>query len=113
MCFLQLIAGQELWDFAPYVETWYEILAAKLFYSAPCCKLPELAEHANSVALKWGTSHMQHNLDSVLLALMENDLHQVIREIQFMNDNGWVSTHLTDMLYHCGHLKIIDKDRVK
>ena len=44
---------------------------------------------------------------------MESDLHQVIKEIQYMNDNGWFAAHLTDLLYHCGRLNIMDKHQIK
>lgn len=99
-----------LWEFSKYTEAWYELLAAKLFYSAPCCKQPELARHANNIAEKWQAGR---NLDHVILALMESDLHQVIKEIQYMNDNGWFAAHLTDLLYNCEKLNIIDKHQTK
>ncbi|KAL4704625.1 hypothetical protein ACJJTC_002882 [Scirpophaga incertulas] len=35
---------------------------------------------------------------------------RVVHEIQQIPDNGWkFATHLTDILYHCGKLKILDK----
>ncbi|XP_043282571.1 nuclear pore complex protein Nup85 [Venturia canescens] len=107
---MKLVLGEEsvLWEFSKYTEAWYELLAAKLFYSTPCCKQPELARHANSIAEKWRASR---NLDHVILALMESDLHQVIKEIQYMSDNGWFAAHLTDLLYNCEKLNIIDKNQ--
>lgn len=105
---MKLVVGNELWEFSEYTDAWYELLAAKLFYSVPCCKQPELARHANDIAVKWQASR---HLDNVILALMEGDLHQVIKGIQYMNDNGWFAAHLTDLLYRCGRLKIIDKNQ--
>lgn len=87
------------------------MLAAKLLYSAPCCKQPEIARHANNIALKW--SQKMIAMDKIILALIESDLHQVIKEIQYMNDSGWFAAHLTDLLYHCGRLNIMDKHQVK
>ncbi|XP_014208983.1 nuclear pore complex protein Nup85 [Copidosoma floridanum] len=111
---MKLVVGNEIWEFSKYTEAWYELLAAKLFYSAPCCKQPELARYANSVALKWQSSRQIPLvvLDNIILALMESDLHQVIKEIQYMSDNGWFAAHLTDLLYHCGRLNIMDKHQV-
>lgn len=111
-CLMKLVAGDEavLWDFAKYTDAWYELVAAKLFYSSPCCKQPELARHANTIAAKW---QAERNLDHVILALMESDLHQVIKEIQYMSDNGWFAAHLTDLLFNCGKLKVVDKQQVK
>lgn len=102
--------GSELWEFSEYTDAWYELLAAKLFYSVPCCKQQELARYANDIAVKWQAST---HLDNVILALMEGDLHQVIGGIQYMNDNGWFAAHLTDLLHRCGRLKILDKNQKK
>ncbi|XP_012284297.1 nuclear pore complex protein Nup85 [Orussus abietinus] len=108
---MKMVVGEEsaIWDFSKYTDAWYELLAAKLFYSSPCCKQPELARHANNIAEKWQAGR---HLDHVILALMESDLHQVIKEIQYMNDNGWFAAHLTDLLYHCGKLNVIDKNQI-
>lgn len=86
------------------------MLAAKLFYSVPCCKQIELTRHANNMAEKWKANKP---LDYIILALIENDLHRVIKEIQCMNDNGWFAAHLIDLLYNCGKLNIIDKHQMK
>jgi nuclear pore complex protein Nup85 len=48
-------------------------------------------------------SRIKH-LDKVLLAAMEFDILQVIKEIQHMTENGWFVSHLTDLLYHSGRL---------
>lgn len=106
------MAGDEsiLWEFSKHTEAWYELLAAKLLYSTPCCKQLELTRHANNIAEKWRAGK---HIDHVILALMESDLHQVIQEVQYMSDNGWFAAHLIDLLYHCGRLNIIDKHQTK
>ncbi|XP_012258938.2 nuclear pore complex protein Nup85 [Athalia rosae] len=108
---MRLVVGEEsvLWEFSKYTEAWYELLAARLFYSAPCSKQPELARLANQIAEK---SKAGRHLDHVILALMESDLHQVIKEIQHMSDNGWFAAHLTNLLYNCGRLDIMDKHQM-
>ncbi|XP_015176439.1 PREDICTED: nuclear pore complex protein Nup85 [Polistes dominula] len=105
---MKLIAGDEstLCEFSKYTEAWYELLAAKLFYSVPCCKQVEFSRHAYNMAERWKANKP---LDRIILALIENDLHQVIKEIQFMNDNGWFAAHLIDLLYNCGKLNVMDK----
>ncbi|CAD6215897.1 GSCOCG00000714001-RA-CDS [Cotesia congregata] len=107
---MRLISGDEstLWEFAKYTEAWYELVAAKLLYSSPCCKQPELAQHANNIAERWQAGR---NLDHIILALMESDLYKVIEQIQYMNDNGWFAAHLTDLLYSCEKLKIMDEEQ--
>lgn len=44
---------------------------------------------------------------------MESDLYKVIEQIQYMNDNGWFAAHLTDLLYSCEKLKIMDEEQAK
>ncbi|XP_015435064.1 PREDICTED: nuclear pore complex protein Nup85 [Dufourea novaeangliae] len=109
---MKLIAGEQevLWQLSSYTDAWYELLAAKLLYTCPCCKQPELAYHANSISKRWQANRPS---DNAIRALMESDLHQVIREIQYMGDNGWFATHLVDLLYTCGRLKILDRDQIE
>lgn len=99
-----------MWEYSKYTDAWYELLAAKLFYTAPCCKQQELSRYANNIAEKWQANR---HLDHIILALMENDLYQVIREIQYMSDNGWFAAHLIDLLYKCGKLNILSQEKTK
>lgn len=85
-------------------------MAAKLFYSSPCCKQPELSHQANNISKRW---HANRPSDNAIRAIMESDLHQVIKEIQYMGDNGWFAAHLVDLLYTCGRLKVLDKDQIE
>ncbi|XP_078043668.1 nuclear pore complex protein Nup75 [Augochlora pura] len=109
---MKLIAGEQevLWQLTIYTDAWYELLAAKLFYSSPCCKQAELSFHANNIVKRWQASRPS---DNAIRSLMESDLHQVIKEIQYMGDNGWFATHLVDLLYTCGRLKVLDKDQIE
>lgn len=109
---MQLIAGEQdiLWQFSQYTDAWYELLAAKLFYTSPCCKQPELSHHANIISKRWQANKPS---DNAIRAVMESNLHHVINEIQHMGDNGWFATHLVDLLYVCGKLKILDRDQIK
>lgn len=52
---------------------------------------------------------MKH-LDTVLLAAMEANILQVVKEIQCMAENGWFVTHLTDLLYHSGCMSVLEKE---
>ncbi|CAL7936069.1 unnamed protein product [Xylocopa violacea] len=109
---MKLIVGEQemLCKFAQYTDEWYELLAAKLFYTSPCCKQPELSHHANNLFKTWQANKPS---DNAIRALMESNLHLVIREIQYMGDNGWFAAHLVDLLYTCGKLKILDKDQIE
>ena len=99
-----------LWQFSQYTDAWYELLAAKLFYTCPCCKQPELSLHANNISKRWQANRPS---DNAIRAVMESNLHHVIKEIQYMGDNGWFAAHLVDLLYACGKLKILDRDQVE
>lgn len=69
-------------------------------------ELGQFAKHAIT-KMRVG-NHMKH-LDRVLLAAMEFDILQVIKEIQHMSENGWFVTHLMDLLYHNG-MENLEKD---
>lgn len=109
---MKLIVGDQdaLRHFSKYTDAWYELLAAKLFYTSPCCKKPELSQHANNIAKGW---HTNRPSDNAIYGLIESNLHQVIKEIQYMGDNGWFAAHLVDLLHTCGKLKILDKDQIE
>ncbi|XP_003707189.1 nuclear pore complex protein Nup75 [Megachile rotundata] len=109
---MKLIVGDQdaLQHFSKYTDAWYELLAAKLFYTSPCCKKPELSHHANNIAKGW---HTNRPSDNAIHALIESNLHQLIKEIQYMGDNGWFAAHLVDLLHTCGKLKILDKDQIE
>ncbi|CAK9834321.1 Nuclear pore complex protein Nup85 [Anthophora retusa] len=109
---MKLISGDQdiLWQFSQYTDAWYELLAAKLFYISPCCKQPELSYHASNISKRWQADRPS---DNAIRALMENNLHLVIKEIQYMGENGWFAAHLVDLLYTCGKLKVLDKDQIE
>lgn len=54
-----------------------------------------------------------NHLDRVILKVMENDMHQVLHDIQIMGDNKWFVTHLTDLLCHCGQLRVFGDKQVE
>lgn len=106
---MKLVLGENLLNFKEYVDEWFELLGATLLFTAPCCKQSELSRHANSLATKWQAKRL---LDNIILELIDNNLPLVVRDIQLLTDNGWFSAHMTDLLYHCGRLNIVDKDQV-
>lgn len=108
---MRLVIGEETaWSQAmSFCETWYELLPAWLLYTEPMVKSYELGKFAKLCIQRMeGKDEMRH-LDKVLLATMEFDVMEVIKEIQQMSENGWFVTHLTDLLYHCGKLRELDK----
>lgn len=106
-----LIGEEQAWtDIQTNCETWYEYLAGWLFYTEPTVKPFELSQFAKRSITKMRLTNKLKHLDRVLLAAMEFDLFQVIKEIQYMTENGWFVTHLTDILYHSGRLLLLEKE---
>lgn len=90
---------------------WYEYLPGFLFYTEPTCKFFELGAFAGQWLSLWMEAHGQESvpmkqLDRVILSVMENDMHQVLHDIQNINDNKWFVTHITDLLLTCQQLEI-------
>lgn len=89
-------------------ESWYQFMASWLLYTEPTVKTFDLSYHAHQCVAKFGGIPRLKNTDHILLALMESDLHQVIKLIEQTSENGWFAAHLTDLLHHCGCLKLLD-----
>lgn len=109
---MRLIVGEEeAWaEIQSHCETWYEFLAGWLFYTEPSVKSFKLGQFAKlSIRKMRIKDHMKH-LDRVLLAAMEFDLFEVIKEIQHMTENGWFVCHLADILHHSGSLSVLEKE---
>ncbi|XP_072384789.1 nuclear pore complex protein Nup85 [Diabrotica undecimpunctata] len=108
----RLIVGEEqAWiEIQDYCEVWYAYLAGWLFFTEPTIKSFELGQFAKRSINKLRMNNHLKQLDKVLLAAMDFDIFQVIKEIQNMYDNGWFVSHLTDLLYHCGRLVDLEKE---
>ncbi|CAG4992390.1 unnamed protein product [Colias eurytheme] len=91
-------------------SSWFDVIGGWILFTTPWAKRRELSSAASACA-GLATTTRTH-LDVMVQAVLEGDLHQVIHEIQQISDNGWFVTHLTDMLYHCGKLQIVDKHQV-
>ncbi|KAF5288343.1 hypothetical protein FQR65_LT12078 [Abscondita terminalis] len=109
---MRLSVGEEsAWnEVQSHCEAWYELLAAWLFFTEPTVKSYELGQYARRCIARMNVGLCLRHLDKVLLAAMEADIIQVIKEIQQMSENGWFVTHLTDLLYHADRLKILDNN---
>lgn len=102
-------------------ESWYEFFPGFLFYSEPTCKYFELGTFANVWISRWAKVHglgtdsgcKMRLVDQIALHIIENDLHQVLHEIQSINDNQWFVTHLTDLLYNCGQLEVLGEQQIR
>ncbi|XP_025837067.1 nuclear pore complex protein Nup85-like [Agrilus planipennis] len=107
---MKLAVGEELaWNqVQAQCEAWYELLASWLFFTEPTVKTFELGQFARRCIGRMGVrDHLRH-LDQILLAALEADIFQVIKEIQHMSENGWFVSHLTDLLFHAGVLDTLD-----
>ncbi|CAG9820063.1 unnamed protein product [Phaedon cochleariae] len=109
---MRLVVGEEqAWiEIQDQCEAWYEYLAGWLFFTEPTVKPFELGQFAKRSITKMRMNHHMKHLDRVLLAAMEFDIFQVIKEIQYMPENGWFVSHLTDLLHHCERLSSLEKE---
>lgn len=115
-----LITGNEAaWhNLAKDATCWYEHFPGFLFYTQPNCTYYQLNTFAEKWIRNWlhrrgddsSARNLKH-LDRVILKIMQNDLHQVLRDIQNMCDQQWFATHLTDLLWHCGKLDVFSEEQ--
>jgi len=104
----EILAGQEsaLSKAVTRCETWYEWLVSKLLYTQPTVKTYDLSVHGQQAVDKFGGLGSMTTLDSVLLAALEADIPQVMRELCLSLDNFWFAAHLLDLLQHSGSLGV-------
>ena len=78
-----LLAGQEdsLSRAVGECEVWYEWLVPNLLYTRPAVKTYDLSVHGQQAIDKFGGLSSMTTMDSVLLAVLEADILQVIREL--------------------------------
>ncbi|CAG9861328.1 unnamed protein product [Phyllotreta striolata] len=109
---MRLTVGEEkAWiEVQDKCDVWYAYLAGWLFFTEPTVKSFELGRFAKRAMTKLRMNEHLRQLDKILLAAMEFDVFQVIKEIQHMYDNGWFVSHLTDLLYHCDRLSDLEKE---
>lgn len=114
---VELVTGNEAtWNrLASQSTCWYEHFPGYLFYTQPNCTYYEL----NTLAEKWlnrwlyereNEENSLKHLDRIVLKVMQNDFHQVLRDIQNVYDQQWFATHLTDLLWHSGKLNAFIND---
>lgn len=91
-------------------SSWYEFFPGYIFYTQPGCKHFELGTFANEWVLRWkkSTGGDLKYLDQIILSVVENNMNEVLRDIQNINDNQWFVSHLADLLYHSGQLQILN-----
>ena len=99
-----LLAGEEarLEAAQAECEAWYEWMVAVVLYTRPAVRGYDLAVYGQQAVDKFGGLSGMTTLDSVLLATLEGDIPQVIRELCLSLDNFWYSAHLLDLLHHTG-----------
>jgi len=85
-------------------ESWYQWMIGKLLFTQPDVKKFELGAAAEHAINKFGGLSRMTSLDSVLLAVMESDLAQVMHELCTTLDNFWFPAHLLDLLHHADEI---------
>lgn len=119
---VELVTGSEsAWArLASESNCWYEHFPGYLFYAHPSCTFYELSTLAEKWLNRWlsergsggidrDDANLKH-LDHIVLKIMQNDFHQVLRDIQNVYDQQWFATHLTDLLWHSGKLNMFNDD---
>ncbi|XP_052873331.1 nuclear pore complex protein Nup75 [Anopheles cruzii] len=107
---LRLVIGdQQVWaQQLSNATSWYEYFPGYLLYTDSTCKYYQLTEHVSEWMAKFREAQpatgREKLLDKLVLAVMENDLMEVVRQVQGLPDNGWFAVHLVDLLHHAGQL---------
>ncbi|KAH9520095.1 Nucleoporin nup85 [Bulinus truncatus] len=106
---VQVLCGDEavFRELKDHCETWYHLLVSKLLYQNPTCRITDLTYEIKSCQAVYNQASPQiQELDNILQAAMEFDIHQVLKDsCTFLsNRSWWFVSHLADVLHHCGQL---------
>uniref|UniRef100_A0A8C5QWC0 Nuclear pore complex protein Nup85 n=1 Tax=Leptobrachium leishanense TaxID=445787 RepID=A0A8C5QWC0_9ANUR len=84
------------------MTTWYHYLVSHLLFTHPTVKPTELHSYAQSSLNTFlAAASSPEPLDNILLAALEFDIHQVIKEFSIVSSNWWFVAHLSDLLDRC------------
>eukprot|EP00795_Rhopilema_esculentum_P008929 gene8929-16557_t len=103
----KIFCGQEsaIEENSDLCQSWYEILIAKLLYTEATIKKTDLHSRSLSAVEAIGGYAALSPLDEVVLAILNFDVHRMIRKCSECLPNWWFVAHITDLLHHCGMLK--------
>lgn len=115
---MKLITGDKAaWmEICKNSSCWYEHFAGFLFFTQPAVRYFELGTFANSWLSQWASSKGSSgfanlsNLDQMVLAVLKNDMAEMISSVQNISDNKWFVVHITDLLVHCDQLRISSEE---
>jgi len=105
---VQILCGDEtvFREMKQCCETWYHMLVSKLLFQNPTARLNDLSFEIKTCQSMYNAPGTTRELDNILQAAMEFDIHQVIKDsCTFLsNRSWWFVSHLADVLHHCGQL---------
>ncbi|KAK7506744.1 hypothetical protein BaRGS_00002219 [Batillaria attramentaria] len=88
-------------------ETWYHLLISRLLFQHPTVRPTDLSLYAQECMEEFRRAGQRMgDLDNILLAAFEFDLHQVVKDSStyLSGHSWWFVAHLTDILHHCGQI---------
>lgn len=85
-------------------ETWYHLMVSRLLFTNPCVKVTELHHLALAYVDLFGGLSTTDELDRILLAALELNVLEVIKQSSQHFDSWWFVAHLTDLLHHADML---------
>ncbi|ESO85789.1 hypothetical protein LOTGIDRAFT_221230 [Lottia gigantea] len=94
-------------DIKDMCGTWYHLLVSKMLFQNPTVRAADLHFYAETCIEEFNMSGSRMGeLDNILLAAIQFDIHQVIKDSSVFLSTGswWFVAHITDLLHHCGQL---------
>ncbi|XP_064594752.1 nuclear pore complex protein Nup85-like isoform X2 [Liolophura sinensis] len=86
-------------------ETWYHMLVSKMLYQNPTVKASDLQYYVHGCINEYAARGRLGELDNILIAALEFDIHQVIKDCSSVLGSWWFVVHLTDLFHHSGGLE--------
>lgn len=93
-------------------ETWYHLMISRLLFTNPRVKVTDLHHLALVYVDLYGGLSVTDELDRILLAALELNVLEVVKQSSQYFDSWWFAAHLADLLHHTEMLPIGDGGEV-
>lgn len=87
-------------ELSSLLGTWYCMLISKMLYTNPTVQAADLQYYAHGCVEVYGGMSTIKPWDSIMLAAIEIDIHQIIQRCSTEFSSWWLVAHLTDLLHH-------------
>ncbi|XP_037081199.1 nuclear pore complex protein Nup85-like [Pollicipes pollicipes] len=86
-------------DLYKQMGSWYHLMVSYTLYSRPWVGISDLRDAAEDSIEVFGGARQHSALDAMLHAVVDGDVHTLLKTAQATLPDGWLTAHLADLLH--------------